>query len=201
VTTDDLLARSRDRRAVAVRLIEELSLVDRWSAVGRVVQVGAVAHNLVVSPDIDFEVYSRDRPVIRECFEVVASLAEHPRVSKARFWDALDSPDQGLYFQVRALADDARVWKVDTWVLGPDHPGPRAAALVEPMRQVLTDELRATILRLKEARGEGQTPPIESIDLYRAVIDDGIGTVGELRAWLDRSTSPGLTEWKPRTHG
>jgi hypothetical protein len=194
---DGALERARQRRLVAARLTAEVALVDRWSAVGNVVQVGAVAYNLVVSPDIDFEVFTPRAPTVRGGFEVLAALAEHPRVTKARFWNALSTPDQGLYFQVRCQADDGQEWKVDTWLLGPDHPGPCAAWIVQPMRQALTDDLRGTIVRLKEARAGRQVPPVSSIDLYRAVIDDGVRTIADLGEWLDSWDSPGLTDWRP----
>ena len=84
--------------------------------------------------------------------------------------------DHGLYWQVRCRDDDGEPWKIDVWTLPVDHPGPCAAWIVEPMRRALTNDLRVAILRLKEARTNGQVPDIASIDLYRAVLDDGVRT-------------------------
>ena len=36
-----------------------------------------------------------------------------------------------------------------------------------------------------------------SIDLYRAVFDDDVGTPDELRAWLQTHDTGALTHWKP----
>ncbi len=146
-------------------LIEDLELVRRWSGVGRVELVGAVAYDLVVSADIDMEVFTRGTPRIHDGFRVLAELAEHPRVTKARFTNALGSEDQGLYWQLRCRDDEGEGWKVDTWTLERDHPGPLSTSLVEPMRRAVGVEQRRQILTLKEARIGGAMRGVVSIDL------------------------------------
>jgi hypothetical protein len=178
---------------------DNLKLVERWSSVGHVVQVGAVAYDLVVTRDIDYEVFTSGEPTISDGFKVLAELAEHPRVTKARFWNALGKPDQGLYWQVRCLDDQGQEWKVDLWTLSDNHPGPCAAWIVEPMKQALTNELRLAILLLKEARAAGLTREVASIDLYRAVIEGGARTPASLDSWLGPNYSPSLTAWRPST--
>jgi hypothetical protein len=113
-------------------------------------------YDLVVSRDLDYEVFTSGTPSIAAGFRVLAELAEHPRVRTARFRNALDTPDQGLYWQLRCTDDLDQEWKVDLWALATDHPGPLSASLVEPMRQTLNDELRSAVL-LKEARAAGST--------------------------------------------
>ena len=140
---DDVLTRAEERRHSALSLVDELDLRERWAAVGRVELVGAVAHGLVVSRDIDFEVFTRGEPTVAAGFSVLAHLAEHPRVTKVQFTNALRTPDQGLYWQVRCVAADGADWKVDLWTLAEEHPGPLATWIVEPMQQALTDALSA----------------------------------------------------------
>jgi hypothetical protein len=54
---------------------------------------------------------------------------------------------------------------------------------------------RAAILRIKQATtGEGQ---IHGIDVYRAVLDDGVRTVSEFRDWLAEHGASDLTHWRP----
>lgn len=197
VDHEGALTRAAQRIGQALRMADDLKLVERWSSVGTVVQVGAVAYDLVVSRDLDYEVFTSGEPTISDGFEVLAQLAEHPRVTKARFSNALSTPDRGLYWQVRCLDDEGQEWKVDLWTLADDHPGPCAAWLVAPMRQALTDELRLAILVLKEARATGRTRDVASIDLYRAVLDGGVRTPEELNSWLGPSYSPALTTWQP----
>jgi hypothetical protein len=193
----DILHRAALRRHRAREIAAALDLSTRWSTIGTVVPVGAVAHGLVVSRDIDYEVFTAGPPTVRGGFHVLAELAEVPAVTGVRFTNALDTADHGLYWQVRCRDDDGDVWKIDIWTLPVDHPGPCAAWMVEPMRRVLTNDLRVAILRLKEARTTGQIPNIASIDLYRAVLDDGVRTEADLRAWAGDHYAPTLTHWRP----
>ena len=194
---DDILRCAAIRRHRALEIAAALDLSARWSAVGEVVSVGAVAYDLVVSRDLDYEVFTAGPPTVRGGFEVLTELAELPAVTGVRFTNALDTADHGLYWQVRCRDDDAEPWKIDVWTLPVDHPGPCAAWLVEPMRQALTNDLRVAILRLKEARTNGHIPNIASIDLYRAVLDDGVRTHDDLRAWVGNDYAPTLTHWRP----
>jgi hypothetical protein len=134
VVDESLLDRARRRRSAALELVDDLDLFARWSQIGRVVLVGAVAYDLVVSPDIDIEVFTHGTPQIRDAFRVLAEVAEHPRVTKVRFTNALSSVDQGLYSQVRCYDDNGQEWKVDVWTLDESHPGPLSSALIAPMR-------------------------------------------------------------------
>jgi hypothetical protein len=194
---EHVLQRAARRRRQAGELESALDLIARWSNVGEVVPVGAVAFDLVVSHDIDYEVFTPEAPAVRAGFGVLADLAELPTVTATRFRNAANTPDQGLYWQVRCRHDDGDEWKIDIWTLARDHPGPCAAWIVEPMRRVLTDELRAAILRLKELRAAGQIPGIASIDIYRAAIDDGVRTADDLRAWIGQAHTSTLTHWRP----
>ena len=190
---DGLLERARVRRQQALELAADLKLVERWSRVGQVQQVGAVAYGLVVSRDLDYEVFTDGTPSIAAGFEALAQLAHHPRVTSTRFRNALHTPDQGLYWQVRCTGNDTHEWKVDLWTLAADHPGPLSAWLVEPMRRAVNDEQRKAILLLKEARAPGAVRAIASIDIYRAVIDGGVRTPDELGRYLGPDYEPRLT--------
>ena len=194
---DDLLERARERRPQALDLAADLKLIERWSKVGQVRQMGAVASNLVVSRDVNYEVFTDGAPSIAAGFRVLAELAEHPRVTSTRFRNALHTPDQGLYWQLRYTGDDRQVWKVDIWTLAADHPGPLSAWLVEPMPRALNDERCTAILLFKEARAAGVVRAFASIDLYRAVIEGGARTPDELDRYLGPEYEPKLTSWAP----
>jgi hypothetical protein len=195
---DTALTRAINRLHVAQHILAQLHLVERWSAFGDPVLVGAVAYGLVVAPDIDVEIFC-DEPKIEDGFEVLGACALCPRVRKARFANKLDEPDMGLYWQLRYLHENGQEWKVDMWSMRRDHPGPLSAALVEPMKQALIDETRQTILELKEQILLDPTLQCGSIHVYRAVLDDGIRNVEQLKNWLEHNQADMLTTWKPRT--
>lgn len=190
----ELLRRQAQRQQVAVEILSHLGLLERWARVGDAKLVGAAAYGLMVAPDIDLEIYC-DAPAVDPGFAVVGELARQPGVWKVRFSNELDGADRGLYWQLRYRWDDAEVWKVDMWLLGHDHPGPRSVDLVEPMKSALTNETRRAIIAIKEALfGE---PDIHSIEIYEAVLDGGVRSVPAFRAWRSERGPSGLTLWRP----
>lgn len=191
-----ILERAARKREVAERILGELDLLARWRRFGRPVLVGAVAYDLVAVPDIDMEVYCRELR-IEDGFEVLRACALHPRVTGAQFVNALATPDKALYWQLRYKDEDGEEWKIDMWSAPEDYPLPRAETIVEPLKAALTDETREAILTLKEQRAEDASLACLSIDLYRAVLDGGVRTASELRAWLARNETGVLTAWKP----
>lgn len=189
------IRRAEARFVQAMAILEELKLLDRWSRVGTPCIVGAMAYGLQVAPDIDMEIFCK-RPTVEAGFKLLAEVAVHPRIRKVRFANELDGPDQGLYFQLRYLHESGEEWKLDMWLLATDHPGPLSRDLVTPMRRALTDESREAILAIKEQlRAAGH--PYLSIDIYRAVLDDGVRSPEEFLAWHQRVKPSGLTTWRP----
>lgn len=190
----ELLRRQAERQGAAAAILSRLDLMARWSQVGSPKLVGAAAYGLMVARDIDIEIYC-DSPAVDPGFEIVSELARQDAVWKIRFSNELGRPDQGLYWQIRYRATEPKVWKIDMWLLGHDHPGPRSLDLVEPMRRVLTDETRAAILAIKETL-LGETD-VHAIEIYEAVLDYGARSVDEFRAWQRRRKPGGLTSWRP----
>ena len=191
-----LLDRAAERRAKALGILADLQLVERWAAVGRPVIVGAVAYEPVVAPDIDLEVFC-DQPRIDDGFAILQACAHHPRVVRTCFTNDLAGPNQGLYWQLRYLHADGERWKIDMWQLAHDHPGPCSTAMVDPMQRALTPATRATILSLKEAVRTTVDATVHSIDVYRAVLEGDVRTLGGLMAWMKEKPYGGLTGWKP----
>jgi hypothetical protein len=194
---DTIFSRATNRLQTAQQILARLQLMERWRAFGNPVLVGAAAYGLVVALDIDMEIFC-DEPKIEDGFEVLRACAIHPQVQKARFANELNGPDQGLYWQLRYQDDNGQAWKIDMWSMRHDHPGPTSAALVEPMKQALTDETRQAILQIKEQALLDPTLQCGSIHIYRAVLDDGIRDIGEFKAWLGQNQTTGLTTWKPK---
>jgi len=192
----DVLTRANARRTVALEVLQELRLVERWSEFGRPVIVGAVAYDLVVSSDIDMEVYCPHLR-IEDGFEVLRACALHPRVRKARFLNELHSRNKALYWQLRYVQDDGDEWKIDMWSVPEDYKLPRAENLVDPMRRALSEETRRAILELKEYLRDTQKAKFPSVDLYRAVLDDGVRSSKELLKWLRSNSTGQLTGWRP----
>ena len=193
----DVIERAEERQKIAKHILSELCLMERWKAFGRPVIVGAVAYDLVVSPDIDMEIYCPDLK-IEHGFQIMGQCALHPNVTKARFSNELSGPDKALYWQLRYRYENGEEWKIDMWSAADDYQLPRSEELIQPMKAALTLQTREIILRLKEQRKEISTLNCQSIDLYRAVLDDEVCTVEELQKWLKHNSTDSLTDWRPR---
>ena len=192
----DVLIRAAKKRQIALNILAELSLLEKWTPFGRPVIVGAVAYDLVVSPDIDLEIYC-PKLKIEHGFSVISDCALHPGVTKARFSNKLSERDKALYWQLRYRTQDGEEWKIDMWSAPEDYNLPRSEGLVEPMKMTLTPQTRMIILQLKEERVRDPTLICPSVDLYRAVLDDGVRTVDQLHNWLKVSRIGALIDWKP----
>lgn len=193
----EVLVSSQARRAEALGILEGLGLLSAWAEFGRPVLVGAVAHDLVWGRDIDLEVYC-PQVRIRDGFQVLAQACQaSPRVASAQFGNFLAEADQALYWQLKYRRPEGEEWKVDMWSARDDYALPRGESLVGPLRAALTPETRLAILRLKQAREHQTGLDCLSIDLYRAVVRDGVRRPEELRVWLASNEVGVLSGWLP----
>ena len=194
---DELTERAAGRLRTAMKILADLKLLERWQAYGDPILVGALAYGLLVRPDIDMEIYCQ-QPSIADGFAVLQACAQNPHVKRVRFANELEGPDQGLYFQLRYLHECGELWKIDMWFVGHDHPGPRAADLVEPMKRALSNETRRAILEIKGGLLL-QEPELDcpSLHVYRAVLDDGVRDLPAFLEWRRKNATTGLLDWRP----
>ena len=80
------------------------------------------------------------------------------------------------------------------WLLAHDHPGPRAADLVEPMKHALKKD-EGSDSQIREALF--YEPDVHWIEIYEAVLDDGVRSADEFLAWRMQRERVGLTFWRP----
>lgn len=192
----DAFQRAKEKKQIAEGILADLNLVERWSRYGRPVIVGALAYDLIVDFDIDMEIYCPDLQ-IDHGFDILRNCAQNKQITHAQFYNGLTSPDQALYWQLRYRDAGGNNWKIDMWSAPTDYPLPRSEYFVGPMIEALTQETRQAILELKEQRLNDSTLQCLSIDLYRAVMADGVRTPDDLRRWLHTHETGTLTDWKP----
>ena len=192
---DNLFLRAEKRREKALKIIEKLGLVERWSRYGNPVLVGAIRYGLMVALDIDLEIYT-DSPKIEHGFEAMSGLARLPGVWQVNFSNELEGPDQGLYWQIRYRDETGELWNVDSWFVGHDHPHAHwGEKFAGAMQKALTDGKRRVILEIKEAL-QGETG-VRGIDIYRSVLESGVRTVTEFRKWSEYTKPDGIILWLP----
>ncbi len=193
----DLIARASELQEQAHGVIRLLQLRERWSELGEVTFSGSSRFGLMVAPNIDMEVYA-DRPRPSAGFQVIAGIAEIPGVRRVRFKNQLDDPeDPGLYWYIQYRDRLGQDWSIDTWLIPSDHPlAMHTDRFAEAMCQRLDDDLRRTILQIKH-ESRCRNADTRSIEIYKAVLRDGIGTYDAFERWLEQNPPRKLEDWMP----
>jgi hypothetical protein len=174
----------------AAAVLEDLGLVPLLEQVGRPVQVGSVALGLMVARDIDLTVLcpTLDTAAI---FDVVRPLAGHPRIRELRFrddtgtWNTDPNYPDGVYWGPRYRREAGVDWNLDIWFI---QEGSRQFDLehLESLPPKLTLETREAILLIKDSCFG--RPWYSSYGIYSAVLDHGVRTHQEYRAYVEGST-------------
>jgi hypothetical protein len=162
---------------------------------GQAFLIGALAYRLALAPDIDLEIFC-EHPTIEAGFDVLKSCALKSGCLSTRFRNEMAGIDQGYYWQVQYQQKLGLLWKIDMWSISVNHPGPTSRDMIAPMQKALNEESRKIILNLKHAiRNDPQTQ-CPSIDLYQAVLADGVRTYSDLKAWLSLHISEKINDWR-----
>lgn len=189
------LAERNSRRARDI--IRDTRLESIWQSVGAEVHlVGSLSMGLLMKHrDIDFHVYSSPL-TLTDSFAAMARLAEHPSIVKLECANRLHTDEACVEWHAWYRDADGELWQIDMihLVRGSRYDG-YFEKMASRITAVLTDELRAVILRLKY-----ETPATEKImgvEYYQAVLRDGVRTYAELTEWRMAHPVAGIIEWMP----
>lgn len=185
---DELLAGQDALQAEAAAVLLDLDLLARIAPIGRPTQTGSSALGLMVARDIDVTTLVPTLDV-ESVFALGRDLAAHACVRRLTFrndtgaWNMDPAYPDGLYWQLEYVASNGAEWNLDLWFLA---EGTTQFDL-EDMKTLpgrLTRETRIAILRIREA-WHGRTPRLRSFVVYQAVLDHGIRTLDDFRAYLE----------------
>jgi hypothetical protein len=195
----DILERAKHRKNIANKILNELRLMEKWSEIGETYLVGAVAYDLIVNPDIDIETFCIN-PQPDKVFNILTDLSTNSNVVEIKYRNYMRTSFNGLYFKLLYKYENTDIWNIDMWLFPHNHKGPLSRDLIHKMSQVLTDEKRRIILRIKEGLAkEGKEIP--SIYVYQSVIDNNIQHTEEFLEWVKKQEVNKLTTWKPHIKG
>ena len=196
MTTGNIELIAKNNFEKALQIIEKSSIRQTWESIGATVnQVGSMAMGLLMKHrDIDFHIYT-DKLDISESLEVIRKICANPAVTRMEYRDLSDTDEACLEFHIWFMLDNEE-WQIDMIQIlkGSQFDG-YFERVARRIKEVLTPELRRTILELKY-----QTPDDEhimGIEYYQAVIADGIRSYPEFIQWRKTHPANGIITWCP----
>ena len=124
--------------------------------------------------------------------EVTAEVPE----GQMTYRNLAGTPEECLEWHADYRAEDGALWTLDMIQIrkGSRYDGV-FEKIAERIEAVLTPETRRTILHLKYAADE--TEHVMGIEYCRAVLEGGVSTPEEFRAWRRAHPVEGILEWSP----
>jgi len=181
----------------AREIIEETGIIGIWEYVGASINlVGSVKTGLLMkNKDIDFHIYS-DPFRIADSFTAVARLAENRRIGHIEFNNLLDTDEKCLEWHARYRDRGDNLWRIDMIHIMNESPyAGYFETVADRILAVLTPETKEAILSIKH--DIPQDEKVMGIEIYQAVIRDGVRTYHEFKQWQKNNHHEGIIDWMP----
>lgn len=181
----------------AREIIKATNIISIWEGVGAKINlVGSLLTGLLMKHrDIDFHIYSSPL-LLADSFRAMAALAENPSIKKIECTNLLHTVEACVEWHAWYQDEDNELWQMDMiHIQGGSRYDGYFEKVAERISQVMTDEMRETILRLKYETPEEEK--IIGVEYYRAVIEGGVRSYAELEEWRRRHPVTGVVEWMP----
>ena len=188
---EELAARQCALQAEAAALLDELDRSAVFADVGPLEVTGSYVSNLMCWRDLDVGLLVGSDYGPKNVLQLICRVMELPGVVGFDYRDERgDRSPTGLVkeerYHVPFLLDrKAGRWRLDlTLWLHDLHQN--VTAFHEALRDSITDEQRAAVLRIKDVWFRLPTYPDEigGFEIYTAVTDDGVRTPEQFRGWL-----------------
>lgn len=181
----------------AREIIKATNIISIWESVGAKINlVGSLPTGLLMKhKDIDFHIYSSPL-LLTDSFRAMAALAENSSIKKIECTNLLHTVEACVEWHAWHQDEDNELWQMDMiHIQGGSRYDGYFEKVAERISQVMTDEMRETILRLKYETPEEEK--IIGVEYYRAVIEGGVRSYAELVEWRRRHPVTGVVEWMP----
>ena len=182
---------------MAWHLLRTSGVLQAWESIGAEIHlVGSLRTGLLAKhKDIDLHVYTVElNPA--ESFRAMGRFAENPAVMQITYRNLAGTPEECLEWHADYRTEDGALWTLDMIQIrkGSRYDGV-FEKIAERIKAVLTPETRRAILHLKYAADE--TEHVMGIEYCRAVLEGGVTTPEEFRAWRRTHPVEGIMEWSP----
>lgn len=181
----------------AWEIVENTNVIPIWESIGaRINLVGSLRTGLLMKHrDIDFHIYTPTL-TLADSFRAMEKLAENESVKRIEYVNLLHTVEACIEWHVWYQDTDSELWQIDMIHIqeGSRYDG-YFEKVAERISNVLTDETRESILRLKYETPDSEK--IIGIEYYQAVIRDGVRSYPEFEEWRKRHSMTGVVEWMP----
>jgi hypothetical protein len=190
-TDDDLSARQAAWQAEAAALLVDLDLAAAVADVGPMLLAGSYVSGLMCWPDLDVMVFTGADFSPHDVLRLLDRVVDRPGVTGFDFRDERGprSPTGTVrderYHVVVQVARGDETWRIDL-TLWLNDPHTNITAWHESLRDTITADERSAILRIKHVwcRLPSYPDRVSGVQIYHAVLDDGVRTPQQFAAWL-----------------
>ncbi|HEX6526403.1 MAG TPA: hypothetical protein VF070_41275 [Streptosporangiaceae bacterium] len=194
---EELLARQAALQDEAREMLATLDLAALVADIGPLLVTGSFVSGLMCWRELDVMVYVGSGFSPQDVMGLLARLVSRPGVTGLEYRD--ERGPRCVTGQVRderyhvplTVAHEGHCWQVDlTLWLHDLHEN--VTRWHEQLRERITAEQRGAVLRIKDDWHHRQTYPhqVGGLQIYTAVIDDGIRTPDQFAAWLAQHNLP-----------
>ncbi len=197
MTDHELLALSERNIRQARDIIRHTGVMEAFAdAGGEAHVVGSVAMDLMMTHrDIDIHAYTPTLTV-KDSFAVMEHIAECPNVTRMKYRNLLATDEACMEWHAWYAGEGGNELQLDIIHIqkGSRYDG-YFERMAEHIKAALTPETRLAILRLK-----AETPcrtHVPGVEIYQAVLRDGVRTWADFAAWRKEHYVEGIIEWMP----
>lgn len=181
----------------ARKVLQDSDLFKIWESVGAEVHlVGSLKMGLLMKHrDIDLHIYSAPLR-LTDSFAAMAKFAEDTAVQQIEFRNLLHTEEKCVEWHAWYKDEEGEIWQIDMIhiIKGSFYDG-YFEQVAERIEAVLTPEYRYRILSIKNTIPD--TEKVMGIEVYQAVIRDGIKDYEEFTRWRKEHPVEGIVDWRP----
>jgi hypothetical protein len=181
----------------AIEIINELKLIEIWQSFGAKANlVGSLKTGLLMkNRDIDFHIYS-DKFSITNSFRAVAEIANNKRIKQVSYTNLIDTSEMCIEWHAWYQDSNEELWQIDMiHILNESPYAGKFEMVADRISSVLTPEYKIAILSIKNDIPDNNK--VKGIEIYQAVIRDGIKNYAEFTDWKEKQNQTGIIDWMP----
>jgi hypothetical protein len=188
---EDLCTRQAALQAEAAAILADLDLTAIVADIGPMLLAGSYVSGLMCWPDLDVMVFTGADFSPQDVLRLLQRIIDRPGIVGFDYRDerGTRSPTGAIrderYHLVIEMARNNRVWRIDL-TLWLNDPHANVTGWHETLRDSVTADQRRAILRIKDVwyRLPSYPDRISGLQIYNAVLDDGVRTPREFATWL-----------------